>query len=61
MEEHIKSIKALIEANKAMPRTHFLEVALGGLRTALGNSVEHVAALDRLAAAKPAPVASGGK
>ena len=42
MEEHIKAIQGLIEANKKVSdRTPFLNMALGALETALLNSQEH--------------------
>lgn len=45
MEEQIKTIEGLVEANKAVKvgdRTPFLDVSLGALRTALENLKEHV-------------------
>jgi hypothetical protein len=56
MEKHIQQIIALIEANIAIKenRTPFLDVSLGGLRTALANANEHVAELERIAAATAA-------
>jgi hypothetical protein len=60
MEEQIKAIEGLIEANtKATPRTPFLEVALGALHTAVNNAKEHVAALARQAEAKKAEAKAG--
>jgi hypothetical protein len=45
MEKHIQSIEALIKANSEIKeRSPFLEVSLGGLRTALDNAREHVKA-----------------
>jgi hypothetical protein len=52
MEKHIQAIEALIKENEAIKeRTPFLDVSLGGLRTARENAAEHVKAQ---AKAKPA-------
>jgi hypothetical protein len=52
MNETIKVIQDLIASNQAETvRTPYLDVALGGLRTALANTQEHVAELARQAAA----------
>ena len=50
MEEHIKAIEGLIDANaKATPRTPFLEVALGALHTARDQVKTHIEELKRRA------------
>ena len=58
MNETIKVIEDMIDANRAETvRTPYLDVALGGLRTALANTQEHQAELARQAAAKLAEAA----
>lgn len=55
MKEHISTIEALIEENRAIEqRTPFLDVALGGLRTALENCREHEKATAPKSAGGPA-------
>jgi len=45
MEKMIEAVKGLIEANKAIKqRTPWLDVALGGLLTALHNLEAHIKA-----------------
>jgi hypothetical protein len=56
MKQYIQTIETLIEENRNIEeRTPFLDVSLGGLRTALDNAKEHEKALAAKAAhAKPA-------
>jgi hypothetical protein len=51
MKDQIESIKALIEQNRAIKeRTPFLDLSLGGLRTAHDSAIEHEKALEKLKA-----------
>ena len=56
MQEQIKTIQGLIEANTAIKeRSPFLDVALGGLQTAKRNLEKHVEVMADKAKAPASP------